>query len=229
MRRFALAVLLASLVCRTAAANLIYDFDTPGTEASNGGHGDGQNADGWVNTLGASEASFTVFGGRTSVVPGSTQTGNQDTQNNNMVFTSPAFNLTGNTISVDLAGGQGNGATKATTGFPANISDISAGPADPNGILILGLRNVTTGNYVSFFQSPNNQDTWQTYSWDVSAVPHSGNYVIDQIDTRYGGWGHIELDNVNIQGTLTPEPSSFVLVGFGAVGLFVAAGRRRKF
>ena len=208
-----------------AKADLVYTFDTPGSETASNPHGDGADRQGWTDTIGASQPSFTVPGGRTSV-PGSPN--GQDSQNNNMVFTSPAFYLTGGTITVDLSGGEGNGASPVDpANLPKNISNISPGLSgtDPTNVLVLGLRDVATGNYVSFLQKNQLADAWTTYTWDVSAVPTNAAYVIDQIDTRYGGWGHIELDNVNIPGTAVPEPA---MASFALGGLALLLRRRAR-
>ncbi len=210
-------------------ANLIYNFDTAGSEASNGGHGDGANIDGWTDTLGASEptfinTAFNVLGGRTAVVPGQ----NQDAQNANLVFTSPAFYLTGNSVNFDMSGGMLYGSSSDPTGqdsLPVNISNIAAGNSSGTGILVLGLRDVATGNYVSFYSDPSTHDQWQSQSWDVSAFVNNGKqYVIDMIDTRTSGWGHIEIDNVNIPGVL-PEPASLGMLAIAAGSLVL---RRRR-
>jgi hypothetical protein len=135
---------------------------------------------------------------------------------------------------MDLAGGQGHGDSPAALGVdtPANLAALG-----PNGtlsgtnagnVLVVGLRDAATDVYVAFYQKPGQADSWSNHNWDLSAFADGTTaYKIDLIDGRFGGWGHVEIDNVNIPGSLVPEPASLVLFSLGAFGL-LAVARRRK-
>ena len=67
----------------------------------------------------------------------------------------------------------------------------------------------------------------QTPVIDVGALGllNDGNaYFLEAVDTRSGGWGYVEWDNISVPGSLVPEPSSALL---GLVGGLLLLRRRR--
>lgn len=209
---------LSMFTIPSAQAQLIYDFDSPAGD-------DGQDLDGWTNTLGAS---VPVEGGRGASVGGGGGPGQEDGPHPNLVFSSPAFflNGSGGDLTFQLRGGEGKGDVPATA-FPSNLSTIPNAESTTDGIQIVGLRNATNNDYVIITQKPNEGNEWQPLSItaaQLAALDQNASYQFDLIETRHGGWGHTEIDDVSIPGTLVPEPTALSLLG--AAGLLALRRRR---
>ncbi len=118
----------------------------------------------------------------------------------------------------DVANEGASAITVGTTTGPSTLYNVdqtgtqwNASPSYVNGGSITSSTSLTPGNYVEFFNvSPVAGDLTFT---------HSFTGAIGSNTVSYNGF---QLTQV------TPEPSSFVLCGLGAAGLFLAVRRRRK-
>ncbi len=79
---------------------------------------------------------------------------------------------------------------------------------------------------VIFSATGKNNEVTNWVHWDASG--YAGETVRLRIyDLHSGGWGHINVDDINYYSTI-PEPSTCVLAGIAGVALAVVARRRRK-
>ncbi len=134
--------------------------------------------------------------------------GDRDSAHETLLFSSPAFTLTGQgDLTAELLGGQG-GAESA----PENVDSL---PSDSSGSGFMGiaLRRVSDGAYVlSDRRSSNAQnDNWETVGWTAGeiAAATAGDapgetYQLDLIDSFNGGWGWTSIDSVSVPGELAP-------------------------
>lgn len=172
------------------SGTLVYDFDTSGD--------DGADLDGWTDTMGTSSP---VAGGR-----GADRTNGEDGQHHNLIFSSPQFYLTGSgDLTFFLSGGTGQGSSPLASPY-TNISQIPNTTSTTSGQQIVGLRRVSDGAYVITKQRSGASNTWQQVTItaaELSAYVQPGvAYQLDLIETNHGGWGHTEIDDVSIPGTL---------------------------
>src|SRR5688572_26090435 len=137
-----------------AQAQLVFDFDTAGGD-------NGQDPDGWVDTLGVSDD--VIYGTPPEGGRGADRTTGEDGQHQNLIFSSPQCFLDGSgDLTLKLNGGEGIGDQPATT-FYNNISEIpnALSTADANGRQYVALRRVSDGAYVINVQRNGEQNEWQ--------------------------------------------------------------------
>jgi len=197
----AVSVLFAGLTGSAGAATIVWDFDVSGD--------DGQTDDGWTHVMGFSAPSAPASGGR-SAAGSLGGAASQDGAHPTLLMRSPTFKLDGSgPLSFDLSGGQGNGSSQAT--LPASDATVLAVPnsTDP-GVQGVALRRNSTGAYVLTAQRPVSTNTFATQSWTVGDLAPYANdgsvYTFDYYEYKHGGWGHMEIDDVSVPGTLYPFP-----------------------
>lgn len=196
-----------------AGAALVYNFDVAAD--------DGATTQGWIHTRGG--PSVPVDGGRGASVGGGGAAGQEDGVHPNLVFSSPAFFLDGSgPLTFQLHGGTGVGDAQAAT-FYSSLSNIPVGDstADANGRQYVALRRVSDGAYLLNGQRPAQNNDWVTVSFSQAQlapfVLAGVSYQLDLIETRHGGWGHTEIDDVSIPGVLVPEPAAMGLLGLAGM------------
>jgi hypothetical protein len=207
----------------SAKAQLVFDFDTAGGD-------NGQDLDGWTDTRGLSDD--VIYGTVPEGGRGADRANGEDGQHQNLIFSSPQFFLNGSgDLTLKLNGGEGIGDNPATT-FYNNISEIpnAQSTADANGRQYVALRRVSDGAYLLNIQRNGEGNEWQLQTVSAATlapfVSPTVAYQLDLIETRHGGWGHTEIDDVSIPGVLVPEPGTIGVLAVGAAGLL--AGRRRR-
>src|SRR5688500_11142499 len=214
---------LSACFVPAASAQIFFDFDTPGGD-------NGQDRDGWTDTRGISTA--VVYGSPAEGGRGADRSNGEDGQHQNLIFSSPQFFLNSSgDLTFKLNGGEGIGDQPATT-FYSNISAVpnALSTADANGRQYVALRRVSDGAYLINVQRNGEDNQWQMQTVTAAqlapfVIPGVA-YQLDLIETRHGGWGHTEIDDVSIPGTLVPEPGTIGVLAVGAAGPL--PGRRRR-
>ncbi len=154
----------------------------------------------------------------------------QDNQPQTLVLTSPQFTLDATaSITFALTGGTGAAASPATGNFNTLPTATSG-----SGFEGVALRNSVTGAYLLSATKATVGESYVQLGFtnaELSAAGVLGNGTqlqLDLINNFNGGWGWVALDNVTINGAVTPEPASLVVWGLVIAGGLVAARRRRK-
>ncbi len=196
----AMATLALGLPSASAAV-VTYDFDVAGD--------DGATIDGWTDVFPVRAPSFpsgtvwpSVAGGRGTGGfarwPDHTG-GGQDSGHPNHIMRSPEFSLTA-TSSIDFQLGGGQGSANTYT----NSSDISpTGNSSGSGQQKFYLRRVSDDTYLLNHRRSNNQNNWQSHTWDSAAITGAiagdavnEKYTVEWVDTYSGGWGFGMIDDV---------------------------------
>jgi hypothetical protein len=149
----------------------------------------------------------------------------QDNAHSTRIFRSPQFKLdaTGD-ITLYLAGGHKPGGTPVPTSFAAVPTSTSS-----TGFLGVTLRDTATGTYVaSTYRAAPSRDNWESLTMSLTGVDRSKTYTLDYIDAKDTSWGWSAMDGVSIPGSTIPEPSVFVLLSMGVIGLLAYAWRKRS-
>jgi hypothetical protein len=202
-----------------ASGAMVFNFDSPAGD-------DGAETQGWIHTRGG--PSVPVAGGRGASVGGGSLPGQEDGPHPNLVFSSPAFFLDGSgDLTFQLKGGEGKGDVPTTTFF-GNLSEIPAGESTTDGFQYVALRRVSDGAYLLNAQRSVQDNTWEpgmfTQAQLAPLMQPGVGYQLDLIETRHGGWGHTEIDDVSIPGVPVPEPTS--LAAATLAGLLLLRRRR---
>lgn len=132
-----------------------------------------------------------------------------------------------------------DGATTITTGASGGGASGVSFPASPlptaaaaNGFLGIALWDVTTSSYVaSGTHSSSSYGISPGLFMDVTGLANGHTYAVDLIDQKSGGAlpdSYLMVSDITIPGVLVPEPSTFVLVMSGLMGLAVYAWRKLK-
>jgi cell wall assembly regulator SMI1 len=130
--------------------------------------------------------------------------GNTDYHRNTLWLRSPKFYLNGSgDLTVQLAKGIANTA-------PAPASDLSVPYAAANGSGWKGvaLRRVSDGVFVlTKARTGSNDDNYRTVTFsktELATLDQSEAYTLELINSDYGNWGWLTMDNVSIPGSVTP-------------------------
>lgn len=125
-----------------------------------------------------------------------------DSHHPTMWIRSPEFTLNAEgELSVYLIAG-GAGLTP-----PAHESDVLA-HSSPQGFMGVVLRNAETGDFVLSGQRTENGDAGGIFEQivftrsELDALDQDAVYTLDLIDSYHGGWGWINMDSVDIPGTV---------------------------
>ena len=200
----------------TARATIVYNFDGPSEQ-------------GWTDVLVSAVADANTdwdavdtdtFAGRdpqagdgwiAAATSGAGGWDQRDGDNDPFVLRSPTFYLDNSgDLTFYFQGGQQGGAA------PANFSGLGG-----TGFLGLALREEATGNYVLSEHRGSNDDGWVAKSFTAGQLAPfvGGQYTLDMIDDKKGGWGWGGLDTVEIPGTsLPPSTPGATLFWDGSAG-----------
>ena len=151
-------------------------------------------------------------------------TADQDVPHVTLVAESPAFsigNAIGDVNQIDFRLNQGS----AGGPLVANFASLPASSTGPTGFVGLALHRVSDGAYLLSEGKDSNNSTID-YVWDTPTLntATSGDapaetYTLQLIDYKNGGWGHIGLQSATLTTVVIPEPSTFALIGLGALAL----------
>lgn len=187
-------ILTGGNVITDTSAPLVYDFDTTSDN--------GADLDGWTDVIGQSFPGNQVFGNGQAGGRGTGAqaygTGNQDGAHPSLLMRSPVFSLAmGSQIQFSISGGSGS------ANLPTNESQITANSSG-SGAQGMGLRRVSTGDYVLTARRSGSANSFQTITWDsamldaiVAAYPGES-FTLDWFDYYSGGWGFAVVDDVSI-------------------------------
>ena len=193
----------------------------------------GQSRSGWSDTQGSSVSTQSHFvipsGGRTAGTVGTEIA--WDGVHPSLVFSSPPLQIIGNgQLTLDISGGAGAGAGQLGGElFPNNLNEIPVNSSS-DGVLLLGLRDAISNDYVFHYQRPIVQDAWSNINLDFNSFVNSSTYYLDLIDSRHGGWGHLEIDDVSIEAIIVPEPrlSTMLTISLLAIMTILHWRKRKK-
>lgn len=153
---------------------------------------------------------------------GNLTNGAQDVSHDTLVFQSPEFTVDP-TTSVDFSLSEGS----ATTTLVSNIAGLPASSSIP-GYVGLALMQVSTGDYLlNFTKSVNGGIEAGTFTTAqitgaTAGLPTTETYVLQLIDYKHGGWGHVALRDIELTNVcFVPEPSVelSLLFAFGLIAI----------
>jgi hypothetical protein len=221
--KFTAAVLLVLSLASIGHAGTIYPvnngFESPDLGSGGTAYGYWSGA-GYTPVLPSTPPGWT-FAGNTGISANGSNFGTTGATNGN---SDGGTSKSGQAAIIQNGYDSPNTISQALSGFlsgPASVTFSLENRGSNDGSVDVSLDGHDLGTYAPLSGSSFNSITTPTTL--LGAGTHTLTFT--GVNAALGGDNTVFIDNVHV--TSTPEPASFVLCGLGAIGLFIAARRRR--